>query len=358
MGPTGNAVNVIQIHPTLRCNLRCRHCYSVSGPEQTRELPVEALEVLLGEVVEEGFNAVGVSGGEPLTYRPLPRLLASARSQGLFTTVTTNGLLLSERRLEAIAPHVSLLAISIDGTRRSHDHLRGEGAFDRMQARLAGVRDAGVPFGLIFTLTLHNLHELAGAAAFAVAEGARLLQIHPLEQVGRAREQGLVPPDDAELAYAFLEVARLQQEYGDRLSFQLDVADRPLIEREPCRAFAVSTPDLRGIEELPLATLVSPLVLQEDGAVVPVQHGFGSDYAIAHLNRGSFRTQAARWKREQYPRFLALSRGVWAELRERPEHLPFTNWYAAITEASRRPRGLPIVEPRRSVGAAMREQVL
>src|SRR3954470_2762436 len=103
MGPTG-AVNVVQIHPTLRCNLRCQHCYSSSSPEARSQLPVELLEGFLAEVGEEGFNAIGISGGEPLTYGPLPRLLASASGHGLFTSVTTNGSLVTRTRLEAIKP--------------------------------------------------------------------------------------------------------------------------------------------------------------------------------------------------------------------------------------------------------------
>ncbi len=38
MGPTGNDVNVIQIHP----NLSCKHCYSSSGPEGFYELLIDA----------------------------------------------------------------------------------------------------------------------------------------------------------------------------------------------------------------------------------------------------------------------------------------------------------------------------
>jgi MoaA/NifB/PqqE/SkfB family radical SAM enzyme len=334
-GPTGDAVNVIQIHPTLRCNLRCQHCYSSSGPEARAGLPVELLEEFLSQIGEEGFNAVGISGGEPLTYGPLPRLLESARSHGLFTSVTTNGSLSTSSRLETISPHLSLLAISIDGGEASHDVLRGPGSFARMVKHLPDVRAANLPFGFIFTLTQTNLHELVDAAEFAAAQGASMLQIHPLERVGRAREYTLFPPDDMELAFAFMEVARLQAQYAGRLVFQLDVADRTLIEREPCRAFAVPTPDLAEIASMPLAALVSPLVVQEDGFVVPVQHGFGNDFAIARLGHGSFRHQAARWKREQYPRFLELTRSVWSDLRDAPAHLPFTNWYAAVTEKSR-----------------------
>ncbi|MBS0561783.1 MAG: radical SAM protein [Proteobacteria bacterium] len=335
MGPTGDIVNVVQIHPTRRCNLRCEHCYSASGPDMDGELPLAAVEALLGDLVGEGFNAIAISGGEPFMWRPLPRLLESARAVGLFTSVTTNGLLLDPRRLQALAPHLSLLAVSVDGMPESHDRLRASsGAFGRMRRKLSNVRDCGIPFGVIFTLTLENLNELAWVTAFAAEEGASLVQVHPLERVGRARDGVLNPPDDLELACGFLEVARLQAQYRGRLTLQFDAADRTLIEREPCRAFAIPTPDPTAAEAAPLASLVSPLVLQEDGWIVPVQHGFGRRHAIAHLGRGGFRAQASRWKRDGYPAFLELSRRVWDEIREAPGHLPFTNWYGAMTTRS------------------------
>ena len=33
----------LQVHPTRRCNLRCLHCYSSSGPDQREELPLAML---------------------------------------------------------------------------------------------------------------------------------------------------------------------------------------------------------------------------------------------------------------------------------------------------------------------------
>ncbi|MES1179154.1 MAG: radical SAM protein [Myxococcales bacterium] len=335
MGPTGKDVNVIQIHPTRRCNLRCQHCYSSSGPAESAELSVDSLERFLGDAAEEGFNCVGISGGEPLVYRELPRLLSFARGIGLQTSVTTNGLLLDARRLASIAPHVSLLASSLDGTPKSHDRMRGlPGAFERLCARLSEVRAAGLPFGFIFTLTLTNLDELAWIADFTVSQGAQLLQIHPLERAGRAREYELLPPDDLELSYAFIEVARLSKLYRDRLRIQLDVADRLLIARQPWRAFADDEVDPAVLQSLPLAEIVSPLVVQEDGWVVPIQHGFSTGHAIARLGDGPFRARAATWKRERAAHFYAVCRRVWGELRDAPEHLPFTNWYAAVTTGS------------------------
>ncbi len=335
MGPTGSDIRDIQLHPSLRCNLRCAHCYSSSSPDAGPELSVDSIVQLLAEAADEDFNAISVSGGEPLIYPALPNLLQAAKVLGYSATVTTNGLPLSERRVDAIAPYVSLIAISLDGAPASHDRMRGlPGAFDKMRARLPLLRNADVPFGFIFTLTLHNLHELAEVADFAVNEGASLLQIHPLEAVGRARESALDPPDELELSYAFIEVARLQRRYRDQIILQYDVADRALVEREPCRVFSVPTPAPSTAASMPLGRLIPSLVLQEDGWIVPLQHGFSTRYAINRLGEGRFRDAAARWKLDILPEFLALARKTWDEVGATPTHLPFTNWYSAISGAS------------------------
>jgi MoaA/NifB/PqqE/SkfB family radical SAM enzyme len=334
MGPTGDAINVVQIHPTLRCNLRCQHCYSGSGPELGGGLRPEALERLLPELAAEGFNAISVSGGEPLMYEPLPRVLKVASQLGFITSLTTNGLLLTERRLGEIAPYLQLLAVSVDGEPESHNRLRAlPTAFAKMAEKLKILRASGVPFGIIFTLTRHNLPELSWVADFAAGEGAAQLQVHPLESVGRAAEYQLVPPDDLEQSYAFLEVARLQEKHRGKLAIQYDAADRSVVARDPSRAFAVAQGDPEAVARTPLAALVSPLVVQDDGWIVPVQYGFSRAYAIARVGR-DFRPQAARWRRERYADFLTLTRRVWDEIGEAPEHLPFTNWYAAVTTGS------------------------
>src|SRR5690606_18798575 len=148
-------------------NLRCLHCYSSSGPEESEELPLDLLRQAMTDATDLGYNAMGGSGGEPLVYRPLRALLAHARSLGMITTVTRNGMLLDQRRLAALPGVTSLLAISLDGVPASHVRTRhSELAIDTMVRRLAGVRQRGGPFSFIFTLSLHVLRELDWVAAF------------------------------------------------------------------------------------------------------------------------------------------------------------------------------------------------
>ena len=131
-------------------------------------------------------------------------------------------------------------------------------AFEGMAARLDAVRRSGIPFGFIFTLTQHNLDELDWVATFAHEQGARLLQIHPLEEVGRARQRLRgQQPDAVESTFAQLEAVRLRERFGDAMLVQVDIADGMRIRNQPDRVFATAP----AAGDAPLAELLSPLVV-------------------------------------------------------------------------------------------------
>lgn len=334
MGPTGT-LRVLQVHPTLRCNLRCLHCYSSSGPHRREELDLELLREALTDARREGYAVMGVSGGEPMLYRPLPELLDHARSLGMVTTVTSNGMLLDERRLELLAGRVDLLAISLDGSPCSHDRMRGSPrAFADLSRNLPAVRASGIPFGFIFTLTQHNLHELDWVARFALGQGARLLQIHPLEEVGRAAtELRGRRPDATEATWAHVEALRIQALAGERLHVQLDLVDRERLRREPARAFAA--PPIASAAA-PLGHVLSPLVIEADGTVVPLQYGFPRPFALGSLHDAPLAELAQRWREERHGAFRTLCTRVFDKLTV-PVRLPYANWYEAVAAEARSP---------------------
>jgi MoaA/NifB/PqqE/SkfB family radical SAM enzyme len=332
MGPTGSRYRILQIHPTRRCNLRCLHCYSVSGPEERDQLSAELLREAITDGAAAGYTVAGFSGGEPLLYKPLHELLEHAHACGMLTTVTSNGMLLTERKLALLGGRLDLLAISLDGPPESHNRMRAsEHAFDGMLKRLEGVRRSGIPFGFIFTLTQHNVHELDWVAGFALEQGAKLLQIHPLEEAGRARQLlAGQRPDGVESAYAFLEARRIQELAGDRLLVHLDLAHRTLLASEPGRVFADDGSQGNGIGR-PLAEFVSPLIIEADGTVVPIEYGFPRPYALGNLTEAPLRELGPRWLTERHGDFRRLSRNVFEEVTA-PTDLPFTNWYELMAE--------------------------
>lgn len=343
MGPTGGS-NVIQVHPTRRCNLQCLHCYSSSGPRENATLDVALLARAVGDAAGEGYDVLSVSGGEPLLYPDLRALLATAKRHGLRTAVTTNGMLLDDRRLSALAGVTDLLAISLDGEPASHDRIRANPrAFSTMRRRLPALRASGVPFGFIFTLTQHNLHELDWVARFARDEGAGLLQIHPLESVGRATTSELMGagPDRIEASFAFLEAARIRAESNGELNVQVDLSHGPSLLRQPHRVYAGEL-DEGGPEDIdrPLAEAISPLIVETDGTVVPLMYGFARAYALGNLRRSPLRALARAWRRDTLPRFRALCRRVLHQsagggASDGDASRPFFNWYEEMRSASR-----------------------
>jgi MoaA/NifB/PqqE/SkfB family radical SAM enzyme len=302
------------------------------GPpcRQRSALPADLLIAALEDARAKGYTAISVSGGEPLLYGGLISVLRAARDLGLATALTTNGIPLTPRRIAALKDCVDLIAISVDGVPSSHDEMRGQaGAFAAMQARLSGLRASRIPFGFIFTLTDTNIDELTWVAGFAIEEGARLLQIHPLEEVGRAvamlrgRRPGELAANIAYVAYM-----GLQDRVGRQLLVQLDFAHRDLVREEPWRVYAEN--DCVAADDRPLAELVDTLVVEADGVVVPLQHGFPRQHALGSLLDGRLSELGRRWRLCGYAGFRERCRRTFERCVSDPTALPAFNWFEEV----------------------------
>jgi Fe-coproporphyrin III synthase len=320
------ARGVLQVHPTRRCNLTCAHCYSDSGPRAGDEMPLEVLEDLVTDAAALGYQVLAVSGGEPFMYPHLPALLRRAKDAGLRCLLTSNGTLVTPRRLGALAGSLDLLVLSLDGPRPEHDRMRGrDGAYDAMTRRIEAVRESGIPFGFLFTLTQYNVHQLEWAAGFAAASGASLLQVHPLEASGRGRSIAGAVPDTVEASYALLEVSRLRRQFGATLRFHLDVA--------ASRAFAALLRELAAVDGDQLSQVLSPLVVEPDGWCVPLTYGFPRSFALGILNEVRLPQLAGSWVTGVLPALRDVARDLARQLGE-PGAPPVVNGYERLTSAA------------------------
>jgi MoaA/NifB/PqqE/SkfB family radical SAM enzyme len=328
--PTGDRARIIQVHPSRRCNLRCRHCYSVSSPAERDRLDVALLSQAVTDAAALGYNVVSFSGGEPTIYPGLPALLAAAHGAGMTTAAVTNGITLTNARLAMLRGRLDLLAISLDGVPESHNRMRGARAFESMAARLPPLRESGIPFGFIFKLTQSNLEELAWVVEFAATNGASLLQVHPLEEVGRARE--MLPgaePDDMERAFAWLRVAELRDQYAGRLAIQLDLVDSAALAASRSSVFADELE--RPPADYLLSDLLSPLIVEPDGMVAPLFYGFPRALCLGNLQTASLPLLARQWQASRCDDFRYACRRV-LEQRHGTAELPIFNWYRAVGE--------------------------
>ena len=121
----------------------------------------------LRQLPRVGVRIVDFTGGEPLLHPDLPRFLKEAKSLGLRTTVTTNGLLYP-RLARDLRGLINLLHFSVDAAGAEvHDRLRGVRCFDRVMQSLDQALALGEKPELLFTATRDNFREVAALADLA-----------------------------------------------------------------------------------------------------------------------------------------------------------------------------------------------
>ena len=334
-GPGPTRQRILQIHPTLRCNLQCEHCYSSSGPWAREELDSEVLNNAVTDAARMGYQVLSVSGGEPFLYPHLRLVLKRARALGLRTSVTTNGYFLSARHLEPLRDCLDVLAISLDGPPEIHNRMRASSqAFDRLCGGLEHLRASGIQFGFIHTVTRATWIHLLWVAEFAAANGARLLQLHPLELAGRARQnlRGIAPEEDV-LSKVYLLAAALGAKYGGVMTIQMDLLHRDQVLADPELVYAGGAENEWGGNDP--ARLLSVVVLEPDGTLVPLTYGFSRRYAICNVKQQMPATVWPDYARQAYPRFRQLCRQVFDELTASGAQ-PLFNWHEEIAASSHR----------------------
>jgi MoaA/NifB/PqqE/SkfB family radical SAM enzyme len=146
------------INPTMACNLRCEGCYSFKMPR--KGMDYELLARLLREAWDMGTRFITVSGGEPLIYRHLFRMLDEF--DGMTFMMYTNATLIDEAMADRIAAAGNLLpAISVEGFGEHTDHRRGDGVHERVLRAMQLLRERGVMFGFSATPTRLNSDVIA-----------------------------------------------------------------------------------------------------------------------------------------------------------------------------------------------------
>jgi len=144
------------LYANYHCNLRCTYCLTESAPGVARrELGEERAMAAAREAPELGFDAIGVTGGEPFVLDYMPRLLAGLGRE-LPTVVLSNGTAFNERRLRAMEPLADLpvhVQVSLDHAEpRENDAMRGPGNFARVVDAIPRLRERGVGVRISTTL--------------------------------------------------------------------------------------------------------------------------------------------------------------------------------------------------------------
>lgn len=171
-----------------RCNLACKHCYTTSADiDFPGELSTQEVFAVMDDLKAFGVPVLILSGGEPLLRPDIFEISHRAKEMGFYVGLSSNGTLIGEDTIEAIAAvGYNYVGISLDGLRETHDAFRrSRGSFDRSIQGVRLCRDRGIKVGLRFTLTQDNFADFPHMLALMDREDVDKFYLSHLNYGGR-----------------------------------------------------------------------------------------------------------------------------------------------------------------------------
>jgi len=200
---------------TARCNFRCEHCY-VSSRSWSGELSKNRVLKLVEEACEMGVKNLHLTGGEPLLREDIFEILAAAE-EGVNVSLFTNLSAISREKARRLGSQGIRVFTSIDGAvKNTHEAVRGPGTWDVLMRNIRVLKEEGVSFTPIFSISRLNASEAGGFVQLAEKLGASSAVLLPVMPFGRAADK-----DWNADAYSCVKALRLADEAADRLGFNI-----------------------------------------------------------------------------------------------------------------------------------------
>lgn len=169
---------------TYACGSNCAHCGSAGKTAVQDEVDTKTALKIVDQIRDFGASFFGITGGEPLLRKDLFDVLDYATSQGLGTSIITDGRLLTEDSIKRLIKNKTKVSVSIDGAKATDDAIRGEGAYDAAVATIERFAKENLLNILVYTFankgTVTNADEedMVHVLELAKKYGARWVVFH------------------------------------------------------------------------------------------------------------------------------------------------------------------------------------
>ena len=291
-----NVVKALCLHVAHTCNLNCSYCFAAQGKFHGEaglmsfETGKRALDFLVEHSGTRRNLEVDFFGGEPLmNFETVKKIVEYARSQEpvyhkkFRFTITTNGMLLTDDKIDFINREMSNVVLSIDGRKEVNDRMRprvdGKGSYDKiipMYKKLVDQRGEK-EYYVRGTYTKYNLDFSDDVFALLDA-GFDQISVEPV--IADAKEPYAIT--EADLPRIFEEYERLMQKIldyeatGKKFNFFHFMLD---LDQGPC-----AIKRLRGCGCGNEYVAITP-----DGDIYPCHQFVGeADYKMGNVDDGTF----------------------------------------------------------------------
>lgn len=204
--------HVLQWHITHKCNLRCLHCYQ---EDYKKDLAFEEMKKIFYQYIDflKEYNYRGhinITGGEPFLHPNFFEIIDLFEKNNITFGILTNGTLLNEDIVQRLSIYkkLSFVQISIDGTKRMHDLIRGKGNFEKSLKGIKLLHKYNIKSMVAFTVHKKNYKKLKSVIRFVKREKVKVFWI-----------DRLIPTetyDEILTSNEFLKVARIMNKESEK----------------------------------------------------------------------------------------------------------------------------------------------
>jgi radical SAM protein with 4Fe4S-binding SPASM domain len=186
------APRIISWNITLRCPLKCAHCYVDAGEREAEGvLSTEEACGVIDQICETGKPIVVLSGGEPLMREDIFAIARYGTEQGLRMVMGTSGMLIDRTKAAQLRDAgIKSVAVSLDSASPAiHDAFRGmHGAWEKAVQAIRNCRDEGIGVQVNMSVMHSDIDDVRAVIELGTTLGVRDYQIFFPVPTGRARE--------------------------------------------------------------------------------------------------------------------------------------------------------------------------
>jgi len=170
---------------TRRCNLKCVYCSEAE--ENPKDPSIKNLKLMVDKLVDYGLKRICITGGEPLLRDDLEDILRYIKEKGVNVTLSTNGMLLTKKRLIKLKPYIDNIRFSLRGVEGIHNKITGnKDSYGKTIKAIQISRNVGLPVSIVSTVVVNNYKQMGLVAEKCEKEGVEKLYYFSLIPRGRA----------------------------------------------------------------------------------------------------------------------------------------------------------------------------
>lgn len=196
----GRTIDHLRLSLTDRCNLACRYCVPSDAIPCGQMIDEDfAYHLVRWMSVHHGIHHLRLTGGEPLLYPPLLRLIQRLAALGTLSeiTLTTNAQALEKQAESLAAAGLTRINISLDTIQADRfSHVTRGGHIDRTLRGIEVAVEAGLTPVKINVVAQRSFNddEIANIAEWGLARGCivRFLEVMPIGPLAHVADKHLV----------------------------------------------------------------------------------------------------------------------------------------------------------------------